>query len=220
MSKNKIIYIITAIIILAGIIVGATLKFNFSLEYRESVRIDIYLANKFDSKDIKEISKEVFTGQDIIVEQIEVFGDMVGITVDTASEEQIDMLINKINEKYNSEILKQDIKIVSLPHMRLSDLLGKYAMPILISMIVVLAYMSIRYRKLAASLVVLNTSIKILLIELVYGSIIAITRLPINRYTIPTALFIGIIGLIYITNDYENKLIKKEEETTKKEKTT
>jgi len=218
MNKKKIICIAISAIILIGLIISFTLKFNYSLEYDKNTRLDIYLGKEYEINEVEQISKDVFNEENVIVQKVEIFNDMVAITVKEASDEQIDNLLGKINEKYETEIKKENIKIVDVPRVSLVDLLEKYVLPITIAVILILAYISIRYRKLGTSKVTIRTLAMIGGVELLYVSIIAITRIPVSRYTIPTGLTIGMLVLIYLVNSYENKLTKKLEESNKKKK--
>ena len=62
--KNKILYIIMAIIIIAGIVVGCTAKFKFSLAYDDSNRIEVYIGKDYTKADVESIAKEVFGTDD------------------------------------------------------------------------------------------------------------------------------------------------------------
>lgn len=97
---KKIAQIILICLVLAGIIVIATLGFNVGVRYGENTQININIGKEFDSKDIKNIAKEVFGNQSVIVEYVEIYKDVVQITVKDATDEQIAELNNKINEKY------------------------------------------------------------------------------------------------------------------------
>ena len=71
--KNKILYIIMAIIIIAGIVVGCTAKFKFSLAYDDSNRIEVYIGKDYTKADVESIAKEVFGTDDVLVQKIEFF---------------------------------------------------------------------------------------------------------------------------------------------------
>ena len=101
MKKNKVIYAVLFFIILVGIIVYN--KFNFSLEYSDSKRIDIYIGKEISIDDLRELSQNVFQNKQVILQEVENFGDMVALTVKDVSDEELDTLVTKINEKYKEK---------------------------------------------------------------------------------------------------------------------
>lgn len=104
--KNKILYIIMAIIIIAGIVVGCTAKFKFSLAYDDSNRIEVYIGKDYTKADVESIAKEVFGTDDVLVQKIEFFNDSVAITVRESNDDQLNNLVTKINEKYETSLTK------------------------------------------------------------------------------------------------------------------
>ena len=80
-KKNKkiIIGILIAIILIAGIAITLTIGLNFDLNYQETKQIQLNLGTEFDKNDIKEITDEVFSGQKVMIQTVEVFKDAVSI---------------------------------------------------------------------------------------------------------------------------------------------
>ena len=72
-KKAKILSIILAIIIIAGIIVIATKGFNFDLKYEKSQKVELYIEQDFNISDIKAITDEVMPGKQVIIQKVEVF---------------------------------------------------------------------------------------------------------------------------------------------------
>lgn len=97
---KKIVQVLLICLIIAGIIVISTAGFNVGLKYSEHDEISINVGSKFNVADIKAIAKEVFGNSNVLVQQVELYKDMVQITVKEATEEQITTLNDKINEKY------------------------------------------------------------------------------------------------------------------------
>ena len=88
---KKIVYIILICIIIAGIIIIPTIGLNADLIYSKNVEIDVYLGKTFNMNDMENLVNEVFSDEKNIIQQIEVFGDMVAITIpDTRTEEELD----------------------------------------------------------------------------------------------------------------------------------
>ena len=81
----------------------------------------------------------------------------------------------------------------------------------LISSIVVLVYVAIRYRKLGVLRTILTYALSIVGFEALYLSIIAITRFPVNNYVIPVGLLIYVLVITVLTIIKENAYIKYKE---------
>lgn len=211
-KKQKIAMIILAIIIIAGLVITFTLGFNFDLRMQEAKKVELYLENSFEIADIKNITNEVFSNQEVIIQKVEVYEDSVSITTKEITEEQKQSLIDKINEKYGTELTADSTEIVTIPHTRGRDLLKPYVMTFLIATIIILVYMMIRYRKLG----VIKTLLKVVFISVMAQatlfSVIAITRIPIGRLTMPMVIIVYLFTLLGITTKLEKQLASKKEE--------
>lgn len=214
-KKQKIAMIILAIIIIAGLVITFTLGFNFDLRMQEAKKVELYLENSFEIADIKNITNEVFSNQEVIIQKVEVYEDSVSITTKEITEEQKQSLIDKINEKYGTELTADSTEIVTIPHTRGRDLLKPYVMTFLIATIIILVYMMIRYRKLG----VIKTLLKVVFISVMAQatlfSVIAITRIPIGRLTMPMVIIVYLFTLLGITTKLEKQLASKKEEAQK-----
>lgn len=183
---KKIAQIILICLVLAGIIVIATLGFNVGVRYGENTQININIGKEFDSKDIKNIAKEVFGNQSVIVEYVEIYKDVVQITVKDATDEQIAELNHKINEKYelsNDLSNADDVLVARNANTRLRDLVMPYILPISISAAIIVIYEVIRFRKLGVWKVLYEAILAIIAPQAVLFSIYAIARIPVNRLT-------------------------------------
>lgn len=212
MKNKKIIYGILFAIIVIGIIMASTLKFNYSIDFEDARKIDIYTAKQVNLEEIKSMVSDIF-GTRSKVEYIETFDDMVRVTLPNIyTEEQKteykNELINRINAKYETEINEEEVLVKVLPHFRGRDFVRRYIVPIIITAIIILVYFAIRYRKLGSLKVALNAVGNMALIEAVYVSLIAITRVEINKYTVPFGMLLAVITLLTLTNNYEQKLEK------------
>ena len=206
--KNKILYILIATIIIAGIVVGCTAKFKFSLAYDDSNRIEVYIGKDYTKADVESIAKEVFGTNDVLIQKIEFFNDSVAITVRESNDEQLNNLVTKINEKYETSLTKDDLTVVEIPHYRGRDLMANYVWPIAISAALIIVYEAIRFRKLGVIKTVLKLVIWPVIIEALYLSILAITRIPISYYTLPLGIIIAVLTLTVITYKNEKNLVE------------
>ena len=219
---KKIIYAILILIIIAGIIIIPTIGLRADIIYSENVEIDVYVGKTFERKDIESIVSEVFPDERVIIQEIEMFNDMFSLTLqDNRSEDElntkIEELNNKINEKYGTENTVEDITVTHNSRIRLSDILIPYAVTIGISLVVIIVFVGIRYRKLGVIKTLITYLLSIGASELLLLSIIAITRFPINRLVIPVGLVLFVIVVTILGLKNESKLAKLAiEETGKK----
>ncbi len=207
-SKNKTIIAILAIILIAGIVMVAIKGFNVGLQYEDSKRIELNIGKAFENKDIRNITDEVI-GKNVIIQKVEVYEDSVSITSKDITEEQKNDIITKINEKYELELKAEDCKIVTVPRAHLKDLAKNYIKPFAISTIFVLIYMAIRYNKLNAIKVMIETLAIIVIAELEFLSIIALARVPVGNLIVSVILIIYVLAIVFSTNYFEKKLLEK-----------
>lgn len=214
-KKQKIAMIILAIIIIAGLAIIFTLGFNFDLRMQETKKIELYLENNFEIADIKNITNEVFPNQEVMIQKVEVYEDSVRITAKEITEEQKQSLIDKINEKYGTELTADSTEIVTIPHTRGRDLLKPYVMTFSIATIIILAYMMIRYRKLGVIKTLLKVVFIFVMAQATLFSVIAITRILIGRLTMPMVIIVYLFTLLGIATKLEKQLASKKEEDQK-----
>lgn len=214
-KKTKIVALLIAIIIIAGIIVTLTMGLNFDLRYQETKKIQLYLEKEFEISEIKEITDEALPNQKVIIQKVEVYEDSVSIISADITDEQKTNLINKINEKYGTELSADSTEITTIPHTRGRDIIRPYIAPFLIATAIILVYMAIRYYKLGMVKTILKTAFLLVVAQAVLLSVIAITRIPIGRVTIPLVLVVYVFSLLGVTNCFEKKLANKKQEENK-----
>lgn len=195
-TMKKIVQVLLICLIIAGIIVISTAGFNVGLKYSEHIEISINVGSQFNVADIKAITKEVFGNTNVLVQQVELYKDMVQITVKEATEEQISSLNDKINEKYEIENQLTDIKIVHISNVRLRSIIKPYILPISIVSIITIVFAMIAFRKLGVLRVAYEMAISIVAPQAILASLYAVTRIPINRLTSIIAIIIFIISLV------------------------
>ena len=221
-KKKKIVLIIFAVIMIAGLVVTVTVGFNFELKMQDTKKIELYLQKSFEISDIKNITNEVMPDEEVIIQKVEVFEDSVSIIAKDITEEQKQQLIEKVNEKYETEISADSVEIVTIPNTRGRDLIKPYIIPFAISTVLILAYIAIKYRKLGSSKVIIEVVLEVLILivlaQVWLFDIIAITRYPIGRLTMPMAIAVYIFTLLAVTTKLEKLLKDKKEENNKKSK--
>lgn len=201
---KRVVSILLICLLIAGIIVIAVKGFNVGLKYSENTQIAINIGKTFEINDIKQITSEVFKGQRVIIQKVELYEDMVQITVKEASEGQINELNTKINEKYELENSIDDVEVVQNVNVRLRTLIKPYILPISILSIVTTLYAMIVYRKQGILYVLYTTAMAIVAPQAILSSLYAVTRIPINRLTSIIAVVVYIAS-ITITMIYFGK---------------
>lgn len=218
MRMKKVIYAILIGIILAGIVVIATIGLKVDLAYSKNVELNVYIGKTFDKSDIEDIATEVFDGDSVMVQEIELFEDMVSIKVpDTRSEDElntkVEELNNRINEKYEIENTVEDIEITHNPKIRLSSIILPYVAILGISLIIIFIFVGIRYKRLGIVRTILRYTLTIGISELLLLSIIAIIRIPVNRIVIPLGLLLLVMDITVLGFMNEKKLEKAKQES-------
>lgn len=208
MLKNKKIIALLSVIlviILAGVVMLFVKGMNYSLVYGDNTTVELYLETEFEMSDVQNIITEVF-GNDIKTRQINNLNKDILIITKSAQDEQIDNLISKINEKYGLELEKNDLIITNSAKISILDLIAPYIIPVIITAIIIIAYIVIRYKIVGIRNVLLASILPIIIIQLLLFSIYAITRLPINEYTMPISMLLYIITVIVIIEKFEKDL--------------
>lgn len=213
-KKIKIVISLIAIVIIAGIVVILTMGLNFDLRYQEAKNIQLYVGKDFEVSDIKQITDEVLSNQTVIIQKVEVYEDTVSILAKEITDEQKNNIINKVNEKYETELSAESIEITTIPHTRGRNIVKPYIGPFVIVTAIILVYMAVRYYKMGMIKTILKTAIFLVIAQTILLSMIAIARIPIGRLTIPMVLAVYVLSLIGITAVFEKKL----REEKKKEK--
>ena len=199
-KKNVIILAIAMIIVIAGVIVASTIGFNKQLRYQDSQKIDIYVASEVDVDKIKSIANEVL-GKQNMVQTIEIYQDMVTIRAKSISDEQI-------KENYEFEQTAEKTEIKDIPATRIRDMFKKYVLPFVLSFIIILVYMVVRYRQKGILNVFAQTMAIPVLCEILLISLIAITRIPVGVYTPTLVLVVYLASITYTVIKVEKQADK------------
>lgn len=195
-SNKKIIILGLSLLILAGIIVVALKGMNVDLMLAQHKSIDIIIGKEFDIKEVEAICKEVFQNKEVVLKKVEAFGDTVSINAVTIADEEKTNLVAKINEKYGTDLVAEEIDVKSNSNIRVRDLIRPYILPTGISFVLIYAYIAIRFRKLNPVKMLLTITAIILITEAVIASVVAISRIAITPTIINIMLVIGIAEII------------------------
>lgn len=203
-KKNLVSLGVLLVIIIVGVIMLCVKGMNYNLLYGANTQIEMYLENDFELEDIKRVAKETL-GKNNIRLLDESKHDIL-ITAKSASEEQQNTLISKINEKYGLELSAEDLIVVNNGEMKLTDLIDRYVFPVIVVTLVILAYFIIRYRKLKFEKIVLYTLITIIGMQIALLIIYAITRIPVNSLSMPISMLIFILSVLGLAEFFDNQI--------------
>lgn len=219
MKNKKIIYIVLACIIVIGAVVTGVKGLNFGLKYEPHSEIEVNINNEFEIEDIKQIVKEVIGNKEVIVQKVELYEKIASITVKEISDEQVQELNDKINEKYSLENeVDNGLSVTQVSNLRGRDLVKQFIFPIALSLIIILVYAAIRFRKINIFEILGKIFGLNIFAQLLFISILAITRLPVNILTVPTAVAIYTIVTFTIFAEFEKEEEQKELNDKKKSK--
>lgn len=204
-KKSKIIGIILIIIFIIAIVLTGIRGLNVDLNYAEGTSILFNLEQEYNTKDIETIAREVWTDGQIVVQKVEVYDESVLIKVSYANEENLQMLLDKINEKYSLELELSDITVEYNSNVKIRDMVRPYIVPMLIATALIVVYYSIRFRGVKE---ILDLLIKLIFAEGILFSIYAITLIPIDALTMPIGMLVFAGVTIYVTIKYEKGKLK------------
>lgn len=201
-KKNKILCVVLVIIFITAIIITGILGLNVGKEYTAGTSITFEIGKQFDNKDVKNLAKEIWKNEEIIVQKVEIYEESVLIKVSEVSEEQLQELANKINEKYELELTTEDLVLVYNSNVKLRDIISPYIIPLIIATGLIVVYYSIRFKGVRE---ILELLLKLVCTEGIIYSIYALTRLPVNFLTMPIGMIVYMAVIIWTTMRCEKK---------------
>lgn len=207
-TVNKILCILICLVIIAGIVIWKNNGFNLELQYSARKQISISNNTGINITDVEQIASEVLENTRHFVQEIEMFGNSVAIVAEEITEEQRNLIIEKFNDKYGTDLDKKEIDIVSIPFTRIKDVIKPFIIPGIITFIIVLAYFLIRFKKLGLKEILGKTVIIPIAAELLLYSIIAIARIPFGRIAVACGIGLYVIIIGILTNKFENEIEK------------
>ena len=207
MLKNKKvlpIVVILLIIIIAGLAVLCIKDMNYGLSYGNNTTIEI---NFNEKTEIKDIVKETF-GKQYKIKTLNEQENSILLTVKSASEEQLNTLVKKINEKYNLDKTTSELEISNNPKINTKNLISPYVTPVLITSILIILYFVIKYKKLGILKTLTYTLCILVGTQLLYLSIYSIARICVNELTMPISMLLFVLTFVILVEIFEKSKIK------------
>ena len=201
-NKNKVILIVLAVLIVAGLVTMFVAGFEKSSEYQAGTRIEVYIPQGYEKQDVINIAKESFSAKKIGFEEIEKLNQVAGIKLEEYTKEELDNFKAKISEKYNIDGKELKVYEITIPAIRIRTAVEPYVLPIVLVTVLSLIYVLFKNLKSEKKWKIILKIVSTLAIVLgVYFSLILILQLPFANYTMPLALAIYIITLIILVNN-------------------
>lgn len=109
MKNNKILYVVMVIVTLVGIVMMATKGFNYDLLHSEHIRIEVNIGKEINLSDVENIVKETIKEKSV-VRKTNLYGVSVAIDTKSVTDEEIENLFTKLNEKYGTNYSLKSLK--------------------------------------------------------------------------------------------------------------
>ena len=215
--KEKILYVVLAIVFIIAIVMTAVLGLRVDLNYAEANTITFTVGKNINIDEIKEIAADVLGSNDILVQQVEMFGDSAIIkTRQDITDENITNLCTKINEKYETELTTDNFATDHILNTKLRSVIEPYIIPIGLSTLLIVAFYAIRYKGTKNMIGLIKY---LVIVEGLLYSLYAIGRVPVNEMTMPIALalYTLVITIYSVKNEMELDLRKAKKEKDKPE---
>ena len=144
---GKIICVVIALILLAGIIMLFTVGFNKHITYRKGTKIEAKINNGYEKADIEAMAKEAFPNREIEVQDIEKLNQVFAVKLENYTEEELNDFKAKIVEKY--ELKKDEVTLeeVPVPAARVQSLVKPYVFSMGLVTVLSAVYVAVRNAK-------------------------------------------------------------------------
>ncbi len=209
-KSKKIIAIIIALVIIAGMIMLVVKGFNKDINYQSATRIECYIPQGYEKTDIQKIVDEVFSDKNIQIQDVEKLNQVVSIRIKDYSAEELENFKTKIAEKYEIEKDNLDLHEVKLPSTKIATIVLPYIFPV--SLVTILSIVYIAIKNIKEKDMIKNVAkllIKLIVATGLYFSIIVLAQIPVNEYMMPIALALYVATLLLIVIIMNKRLTKK-----------
>lgn len=191
-KHKNVIFIISLVVVLAGIIYGVVTGYKFDIDFKGGTRIQVDLNEEYSTSDIEKIVSQI-TNQVPDIQTTSNGNNSVSITTQAISEEMADTVVTALNDKYTN-MGEATIKNVQASYGK--ELLNSAIVAVVVSIVLLLVYVGIRFKTLgytAALSAVLALIFDVAFLFAIYG----VFKFPINSTFV--AVILTIIG--YSIND-------------------
>ena len=207
-GSKKIILLGIILLIVAGIVVVALKGFKVSLTLQKHESLNIVVGKEITLKDAKEICEDVFGNKRFVVKHLDRFEDAINVRVESITNEEKADLVKKINEKYEVNIEAANVAVKFNSNIRIRDILKLYFKPVVISAVLIIAFVIVRFRNSNPVKILGNAALKILVTEGVIASVISITRIPLSAFIINVMAVVAVVELVLVLESANKKTVE------------
>lgn len=203
---KKVLALFVVIVLILGILMVVKKGFNYGIEYKEVTELKFMLGQVLDMDEVESIVNESFNNKETRIQKIDHFNDSVNISVVEPTDEEIQVLLDKLNARYSQNNEMNNISRVKTANVSLTEIIKPYILPSIVALVLVLLYMIVRYRNQGILKVALLPIFATIVVEALFFAICAIIRIPITIWTMPFALILMILTLTWYAYKYEKNM--------------
>ena len=207
-GSKKIILLGIILLIVAGIVVVALKGFKVSLTLQKHESLNIVVGKEITLKDAKEICEDVFGNKRFVVKHLDRFEDAINVRVESITNEEKADIVKKINEKYEVNIEAANFAVKFNSNIRIRDILKLYFKPVVISTVLIIAFVIVRFRNSNPVKILANVALKILVTEGCIASVISITRIPLSSFIINVMAVVAVVKLVLVLESANKKTVE------------
>lgn len=201
LNIKTILLVISILVIIAGAISIYLNGFEKSIDYKAGTKIEVAIPKGYDKQEIITLAKECFNTDEVLFVEIEKTNQVAGVKVIEYTKEQLKEYIRQISKKYDMDEEKVEYHEVVVPETKITTTIKPYILPLVFTTTLSLIYIIIKNYKSNEGIKMPLNVLKILVITLgLYFSFIALFRLQFGVYTLPFALAIYIVDILFATN--------------------
>ena len=138
---KRILAIIVVIVLAVGAIFVIKKGFNYGIEYREATEFRFMLGQVLNMNEVEKIVNVAFNNKMVKVQKIDYFNDSVNVTVVEPTDEEVQSLIDKFNERYNQNNNMESIRKVKTADTSIKEIITPYIVPAIIAIVIIALYM-------------------------------------------------------------------------------
>ena len=203
---KKVLALFVVIVLILGTSMVVKKGFNYGIEYKEVTELKFMLGQVLDMDEVESIVNEAINNKETRIQKIDYFNDSVNISVVEPTDEEIQALLDKLNARYSQNNEMNNISRVKTANVSLTEIIKPYILPSIVTLVLVLLYMIVRFRNQGILKVALLPIFATIVAEALFFAICAIIRIPITIWTMPFALILMILTLTWYAYKFEKNM--------------
>lgn len=212
-KHKNVIFAISFVVILAGIVYGIITGYKFDIDFKGGTKVQVDLNEEYSASEVGDIVASI-SGQQPEIQSTSSGNNSVSITMQVVPEEVSDNVVAALKEKYTN-MGEATVKNVQASYGK--ELLNSAIIAVVVSIVLLLIYIGIRFKTLgytAAFSAILALVVDVTFLFAVYG----VFKFPVNSTFV--AVILTIIGysinntiIIYDRIRENKRLVTKSQDT-------